>query len=339
MYTNEDLNYAIDQGIFTEESVNEFRAQLEKSKKTHFVDEENFRLISSFNDIFVVIACSLLLFSSLWAVQKINEDFGMLVFSILCWVLAEFFVLKRKMALPAIVLLLAFVGGVFSFCLNLYSDISETSFITAAAAASIAAYLHWKRFGVPITVAAGTAALIGFIASAVLSIHPNAKDYLLPILFACGLIVFIFAMYWDSSDRSRTTQKSDVAFWLHLLSAPLIIHPVFSGLGIFEGNETVSSMVVVISLYLLMTLISITVDRRVFMVSSLAYVIYAISNILKEYGSVNYSFALTGILIGSALLLLSAYWHVVRVKLIDKLPASIQKQVPTINVIAPHGNT
>jgi uncharacterized protein YdiU (UPF0061 family) len=43
-----------------------------------------------------------------------------------------------------------------------------------------------------------------------------------------------------------------------------------------------------------MSLLSIAVDRRAFMVSSMAYVLYAISNILKTYGDIGYNFALTG---------------------------------------------
>lgn len=65
-----------------------------------------------------------------------------------------------------------------------------------------------------------------------------------------------------------------------------------------------------------MTSISIVVDRRAFMVSSLIYVLYAISNILEAYGVVGYSFAVTGVCIGAALLLLPAFWHPVRGKLV-----------------------
>ena len=31
-------------------------------------------------------------------------------------------------------------------------------------------------------------------------------------------------MYYDLSDRTRTTRLADCAFWLHLLAAPLIVH-------------------------------------------------------------------------------------------------------------------
>jgi uncharacterized membrane protein YfcA len=328
MYTNEDLNYAIERGIFSEKAVNEFRVELSSIKNLPIVDEENFRLIGGFNDIFVVIACALMLFSTLWAVRIIDESLGLFVFSILAWGLAEFFVLKRKMALPAIVLLLSFVGGIFSLCLSLFGELSEITFVIAAGISAVAAYLHWKRFNVPITVAAGTAAIVGFIVSSVLSVHPEAEAWILAIVFVCGVVAFIYAMYWDSSDRSRTTRRSDVAFWLHLLSAPLIIHPIFSNLGIFDGNESMGSMIMVVFLYLLMTFISVAIDRRAFMVSSMIYVIYAISNVLEVYGGVNYSFALTGVIIGSALLLLSAFWHSTRIKIVNILPSSIQKYIP-----------
>ena len=331
MYTNEDLNDAVKKGIFTAGAVDEFRAQLESAKKTHFVDEENFRLVSSFNDIFVVIACSLLLFSSLWVGEGISEGLGGLIFALLSWLLAEVFTLKRKMALPSIALLLAFVGGVFSFCLSLFDDPAELSFMMASTVSAIAAWFHWKRFGVPITIAATTAALTTLAVSVVFSFFPDTKVYMLFAFFLCGVVIFSFAMYWDSSDITRTTRKSDVAFWLHLLAAPLIIHPVFTSLDIFEGNENLINMLIVIVLYICMTLLSIIVDRRAFMVSSLAYVIYAITVILNEIGGVGLNFALTGIFIGSALLVLSVYWHAIRAGLLRRLPLHVQRYVPTIN--------
>jgi hypothetical protein len=51
------------------------------------------------------------------------------------------------------------------------------------------------------------------------------------------------------------------------------------------------------------------------MISSMAYVLYAISNILKTYGDIGYNFALTGVLIGATLLLLSAFWHQARINI------------------------
>ncbi|MGO3408187.1 hypothetical protein [Marinomonas sp.] len=334
MYTDEDLNYAVEKGVFTDTAVTEFRSLLAEEKQTAAVDEENFRLVGGFNDIFVVIACSLLLFSSVWVVRPSSNTLAMLVFAALSWGLAEFFVRKRKMALPAIVLLLSFMGGVFWCVFSISSSIPSFSVqaasLFAAAVTTVSAYLHWRRFRVPITVAVGTGALFVSVLSLVLVIFPAAKSGLMMVLFLCGVAAFLLAMYWDASDTQRITRRSDVAFWLHLLSAPLIIHPIFSNLGILNGNESLLSMLVVVFLYLLMTSISIAVDRRAFMVSSLIYVLYAVSAIIESYGGIGYSFALTGVLIGGGLLLLSAKWHFMRAQLLRALPSAIQRHLPNV---------
>ncbi len=332
MYTDEDLNFAVREGVFSAESVEEFRTLLSEQKNAPSVDEENFRLISGFNDVFVVIACMLLLFSSLWVLKSAtgNDSLGLIPFTILSWCLAEFFVLKRKMALPAIVLLLSFIGGLFALVISVFSEPSENSFMLAAAISTVAAYFHWLRFRVPITIAVGAAAAVGLVVSVALSIFPDAKNWFLVIIFLCGLITFSLAMYWDASNTMRTTRHADVAFWLHLISAPLIIHPVFSSLGVLDGNESIGSMAIVIFLYIIMTVVSIVIDRRAFMVSSLVYVLYAITTLIKAYGDLGYSFALTGAFMGGMLLLLSALWHRVRASLVIALPSTVKRYIPEV---------
>ncbi|CAC9622835.1 hypothetical protein [uncultured Gammaproteobacteria bacterium] len=332
MYSEEDLNNAVKQDIFKQSSVDNFRQFIDKSKSTNRVDEENFKLIGSFNDIFVVIACLMLLFSSAWVLNSIQPHSGNIVFPIIAWGLSEFFVRKRKMSLPAIVLLIAFIGGIYYLCMSLLNDTlnMSTAIAITATVSTFGAYLHWLRFKVPITIAAGSVSFIGFLTALSLSIFPAMIDYLLSILLFFGIIIFILAMAWDYADMERVTYKSDVAFWLHLTAAPLIIHPIFSMIGLLEGNNSISSMVIAIVLYIFMSLISIAIDRRAFMVSSLAYVLYAISNILETYGDIGYSFALTGVLIGTTLLLLSAYWHQTRSVLLNLLPKSINQYLVQI---------
>lgn len=330
MYSDEDLNHAVTTGIFSAEAVEKFRARVNSRHNTVAVDEENFRLIGGFNDIFVVIACALLLISSSWLLRGVNEIVGALIVPVLSWGLAEFFILRKKMALPAIVLLLSYVGGIFFLVMQLLAGYEQSASAFAAALSAIAAYAHWRRFKVPITVAACTAAAIGFLISALFYAYPGAQDGLLGLLFVCGVAAFVYAMYWDGSDRRRETRRSDVAFWLHLLAAPLMIHPVFAGLGILEGSESMVNMGIIIGLYILMTLISLAIDRRAFMVSSLFYVLYALSSLFEAYGAVSYSFALTGVVIGSALLLLAAFWHSSRSKLVALLSPSIQRYLPAV---------
>ncbi|AYQ57211.1 hypothetical protein MS2017_1526 [Bathymodiolus thermophilus thioautotrophic gill symbiont] len=331
MHTEEDLNNAVKQDIISQSSVDNFKQFIDKNKIINQIDEENFKLIGGFNDIFVVIACLMLLFSSLWTLNSIQPHSGNIVFPIIAWGLSEFFVRKRKMSLPAIVLLIMFIFGIFYLSMLSLLPLADDSFkiiyiITIAASIStLSAYLHWLRFKVPITIAIGTVSLIGFLIAFSISIFPVMENYLLSILLFFGIVTFMLAMFWDCADINRVTYKSDVAFWLHLTSAPLIIHPVFSMIGVLEGNNNINSMVIVIALYVFMSLISIAIDRRAFMVSSLVYVLYAISSILQTYEDNGYNLALTGMLIGAMLLLLSAYWHQTRGMLLNLLPASINQ--------------
>ena len=328
MYTDEDLNLAVKKGIFSDQSVHDFRDLVSTSKNTPLVDEENFKLVGGFNDIFVVIACSLLLFSSLWVFSVVNSSLSFLVFTVLSWFLSEVFVRKRKMALPAIILLLSFVGGAFVLVISIFSEDSNFIIMLATAISAIAAYVHWRRFKVPITVAAGSGAIVATIVALVINTFPETQNAILIAIFLCGLGVFALAMYWDASDTERTTRKSDVAFWLHLLGAPLVIHPIFSTLGILGGDESLINMIIVLLLYLVMTLISLVVDRRAFMVSSLIYVIYALSTLFKDYGGVGYNFALTGFFMGASLLCLSAWWHPARARIVIFLPEGIRQYIP-----------
>lgn len=331
MYTDEDLNIAVKNEIFSSDDVQSFRNFIAENNHSPSVDEENIKLVGSFNDIFVVIACCLLLFSSLFALQTIDIIIAKVCFVAIAWGLAEFFVLKRKMAFPAIVLLGTFVWGIFTLVLSFFPEQSHVGLFVSALITTVVTYLHWLRFNVPITVAAGTAALACVIIAGVLSVFPEATHLILPLAFLCGLASFTFAMYWDTSDKQRVTNKSDVAFWLHLISAPLIIHPIFSSLNVLGGNESIAAIITVIVLYGLMTLVSLIIDRRAFMVSSLIYVVYAFTSIFELLGNIGNSLALTGVLIGAALLLLSASWHIARGVIVSNLPAKIQQYVPMTN--------
>lgn len=348
MYTDEDLNSAVKAGIFEQEAVSKFRSHVAEHRQTPAVDEENFRLIGGFNDIFVVIACSLLLISASWAGQSIGGFFASLIVPCLSWGLAEFFVRKRKMALPAIVLLLSFVGGTFVVFLQVFSGLEQNAVLVSAAVTTIGVYLHWLRFRVPITVAAGAATVAIFFvtsvayfcyedfssgnsfSSSLLDQLDSSKDWLTAAIFFSGISIFTLAMYWDSADRKRISRQSDVAFWLHLLSAPLIVHPAFAYLGILKGVESIGGLMVIGALYIVLTAISLIIDRRAFMVSSLAYVLYAISSILEIYGVVGYSFAITGICISAGLLFLSAFWHTARKVVLSFTPEKIKNYVPEL---------
>jgi hypothetical protein len=143
--------------------------------------------------------------------------------------------------------------------------------------------------------------------------------------------VFVFAMWWDMSDRTRVTRRSDVAFWLHLIAAPMIAHSVFWLLGVTHGEPGAGKALVVIGLYLLFGLLALAVDRRALLVSGLAYVLYALSGLFEQFGAVGLNMALTAFVIGSALLILSAFWHSARRLVVLQLPAAWQLRLPVLD--------
>ena len=66
------------------------------------------------------------------------------------------------------------------------------------------------------------------------------------------------------------------------------------------------------ALYVVFAFIALAIDRRALLVSSLAYVLYALSTLFQQAGAVELSMAFTALVIGSALLTLSAFWQPMR---------------------------
>jgi uncharacterized membrane protein YfcA len=210
--------------------------------------------------------------------------------------------------------------------------------IIAAAAgliAAAAAWLHWRTFRVPITVAAGAAAVaavaVGLFVAALGRDPEQVRNIILGLVLLLGVGIFLFAMWWDSTDRARLTRRSDVAFWLHLLAAPMIVHPVFTLLGLTSGHITVGEGLAVVALYVVLGITALAVDRRALLVSALAYVLYALDELFRQFGAVELNVALTALVIGSALLLLSAFWHQARGAIVRPLPEGLRDKLPVVD--------
>lgn len=373
MYSNDDLNSAVAAGALSAEAADALRAHIAVQRQAPLQDEENFRLVTSFNDIFVTIGVIILLIAvgSIVAAAMPNETGASLLNTALsvgmpaaaiaatAWGLAEIFTRRRRMALPSIVLLLAFAGAAYLavgsvVALPVFAIAGENltagnqalsgqqsagpgtaALLLAATLTALLARAHWRRFRVPITIAAGA----GIVTAALIAAANLAMDWLtgtdpdLPnmlIVFAAGLGVFALAMRWDMTDRMRTTRRSDVAFWLHLLAAPLIVHPLFSALGVIGSGQEIGvlSALAVIAIYAVLTLVALAIDRRALLVSALAYVLIALTFLFDRFGAVELSFALTALVIGSTLLTLSAMWSGIRNAVLARLPESWRTVLP-----------
>ena len=114
-------------------------------------------------------------------------------------------------------------------------------------------------------------------------------------------------------------------------AAPAIAHSLFQLLGVFNGDIGAGKAVMVLALYVAFGLVALAVDRRALLVSSLAYVLYAMYALFTKAGAVEASAALTALLIGSALLLLSALWHVARRFVVGGLPEGLRMKLPYVD--------
>ncbi|RUO56849.1 hypothetical protein [Pseudidiomarina homiensis] len=333
MYSDDDLRSAVAAGVISDKDANALRDYVERQRATHFQDEEHFRLVSGFNDIFVVIAAVLAL-AALWTLGNLVAPWlGGGAVAIASWLLAEYFTRKRRMALPSIVLLFACLAGVFAGVFISLMDIWQESPVVPLLAflpTTIVACAHWFRFRVPITLAAGAATTVGLIVSLLAWAFAFSDELLKVILFVAGLAVFSLALYWDRSDLERQTRRADVAFWLHLLAAPLLVHPIFVTLAGNDMNVGLAQALLTILVYLVLAGVSLVIDRRALMVSALSYVIYVFSALLNSYGLVSVSTALIGLVVGSGLLLLAVFWHPLRSSLVKALPQRLSTSVPAI---------
>ena len=316
-------------------------------------DEEQFRLLTGFNDIFVTVAVGLVL----WAVGALAAGLApwaaALAVAVAAWGLAEYFTRVRRMALPSIVLLLVFVAAAFfgaghpvavtetypasSFIgasgtvqtLPAHSfsrSIFEISYIWLAALAGMAAAaLHWWRFRVPITVAAAAAV----VAATVIALLTPLGLWRIGAL-GSGLAVFALAMTFDSRDRARLTRRTDVAFWLHLLAAPLIVHPLFSLLSAADprGDGVVAAAAASVAVYVLLGLVALAIDRRALLVSGLAYVVAAVAVLSSRGEAIGEGFGATALIVGLSLVLLAAGWQRARRGVLRLVPGRVADLLP-----------
>lgn len=358
MYSQQELDDAVAAGVLSPQAADALRTHVEGQRATVIPDEEQFRLITGFNDIFVSVAAAILLFAvgfigqrigeaAGWAIEGDGPTFvGPLFVAATSWGLALYFTAKRRMALPSILLLLSFAGGVlltaaFGLILAVGDVVNDNPQAggalgaLSAAIAAVATWLHWRQFRVPITVAVGAASVagiaVGLLVAALGENAEDAKNVILGFVLALGIGVFLFAMWWDSSDRSRLTRRSDVAFWLHLLAAPMIVHPIFTLLGLNDGSGSVGEAVIVLLLYVAIGITALAIDRRALLVSALAYVLWALADLFKRFGAVELNVALTALIIGSALLLLSAFWHQARSAIVRPLPEGLRDRLPVLD--------
>lgn len=347
MISDRTLEIAIMQGDITADQARRLReieaAWNESPQVTP--DDEKLRFITGFADIFVTIGIGLFLSASSYFLHFYGAAAANAGIAALAWILAEFFTRRRRLALPSIVLLVVFAVTIFRTFLIGAGHLTgvpapddpffslETPGLAlgmAAIATALFTVLHYWRFKVPITIAASAAALCILPLSLTLFfMKGESLKYLPPVIFICGLAVFALAMRFDMSDPKRETRRTDIAFWLHLLAAPLLVHSLIQGLlGVHFGEPDTLQSIIILAIFLALGVIAIIIDRRAILVSGLIYAGIAFGKLLSQSAFATLVIPATVLTLGICVLLLSAFWQPLRRIVLKLIPPRIASHLP-----------
>ena len=289
------------------------------------IDEEDIRLTSGFADIFTAI---LLVVGGILLASLAGFAGGIAIVGA-AFLLGGPLVARRRFAAAGNVLA---IGSALGTGVTLGGVLGLAVLIPVA----LVCYGFWTVHRVPLALALVWAAGAGLITGSdvLLSIdRPQAVAAGRALL--AGLLLFGAGMWYDSRDRLRRTRLTDVAFWLHLGAAPLLVHGFFSlsGAGPFGDNEQVRPLFV-LTTFAVLAAISLLIDRRPLLASSFVYLVAATYSLIRaasasaNIGERELAAAMAPAVIGVLLLLLAAAWTPLRGLMLRALPQVLARHLP-----------
>ena len=339
MIEREDLRASVAAGILTEAQAVSLSALADSrrgARENLAAGDEPFELFKGFNEVFIVVGLAILAvgWAGLNAVMiglQFTDVMGAIIVRALIgaailWVIAEYFIRKRRMIAPAIMLTFLFAGNAalgFNAWLAqpfmlLQDDVSSLPLPLVLTTAAILVF--WFRFRVPIALAC---VALGLFAAAVVfsaasgSQPETMRDFFLLsaegsfawLTLALGIATFIVAMMFDMSDPHRVTRRAANGFWLHVIAAPAIVNTVALSL---LSSDTTGDMTLLILFLAVIALVAIIIDRRSFLITGAGYVVAVTATLSDSFGA-----ASSILILGIVLLLLGAFWERIRAVLLN----------------------
>ena len=337
MLKQKDLEAAISAGIISEEQadqLNDFAASRRKARGFAAGRDERFRLLGGFNDFFVAIGVVLLALGVWFGASNFKEPAAYIVGIFIMWGLAEYLTARMRLTAPSIVI--SIFLAIFAFLaakghVPLDGQLPDfTRRLIAPSCALVMSALFYLRFRLPfaLTVIAVTS-LILLLSVFGFSFDGSDASRNQAIVFGFGLVLFAIAMWFDSSDTERLTRRADKGFWLHLVAAPMIVHPLVTNLARGGASSDGLAAMIVVAISALLALVALVIDRRALVVVSLSYLGAAIAYGVSELSgstesSTNATFTL--LFLGSIIVALGVGWHPIRGTLMRALPNFTLKQ-------------
>ena len=252
--------------------------------------------------------------------------------------IAEIVTRKLRLPLSSLVLSLAIAywAGLFGVqCLaplaSLLDQSKTPSFPIGIAGFFLSAFigisLFYLRYRLPFVMLVVAGTLVGLGLSVISSMWPEfASQNLRFVIGGLGALVFVVAMNFDLKDRLRITRFSEIAFWLHLLAAPLMIHSFLRTHSLAQNDVPL-----ILTVFAILTFIALVIDRRAVLVSSLVYMGGAFVQIVLALGlQGSMLFAVPILSIGVLVVVLGIGWTPLRRLVLSITPSAITDRVPPI---------
>lgn len=265
------------------------------------------------------------------------------------WLLGEIFARRRRLFLPAIAIVCSFTVFVAMSVALLYAGAVVGSgfegnglnmegmspelrigILLATIVGFAAPFAFYLRFRLPFSLGlSGFGLAVFVIVSALVANFDLTMQFIAPLYLGLGILLFVAGVVFDSRDPARATRLSDNGFWLHFAAAPLILNGAFGLIGLMFGTvggglasmrggmendpAVVAQAVVTLAVIALLGVISLLINRRVLIVSTLITTGVALSVLMDAVGlGAGALVASTLVVLGAFVLLLGASWHTAR---------------------------
>ncbi|MEL6570483.1 MAG: hypothetical protein AAFQ64_02420 [Pseudomonadota bacterium] len=342
MIETDDIRASVAAGILNEKQAASLTALAQSRKGAReglAPGDEPFELFKGFNEIFIITGLAILAIG--WAgmvaafftetIMNVRDAalwYG-LPGAIVLWLLAEYFIWRRRMVGPAIFLSILFAVNAGISLVSYYAEpfmLAQEDFTSLPwplLLATIAVFLFWLRFRVPFAMA--MIALSLFVVSMILAAIQRGTPESVSDLFllsaggpfawitlGLGILIFAAAMTFDMSDPHRVTRRSANGFWLHVVAAPALVSTL--ALSLIAADQFAALIAVLV----VFALIAIVIDRRSFLTAAIGYVVALAGTIFGGDGTFT-----TILILGIILLFLGAFWERIRARLLRMMPGFV----------------
>lgn len=326
MISKSTLQKAAQQNIIQSEQVEPLYQFIQDQKSGAQSDnsDEPLKFVRSFGDVFITLGVVLLVM----AINMSSLSGYYYFIPVVVFVgLAEWLIRVRRLALPGIAILIA----VLFFMNKAISFEYDNAALFGIGVLSFTSLLFYLRYKMPFSLLPLAA---GLVAMLIVQIGIGVLEN--PVIFVgFGIIVFAVALWFDSQDTLRESHLSDNAFWLYLLAAPLMVHGVMVSLLTSDQLwiQALNKEVLMIVFFAGFFLLSLLIDRRVMLISTQLYVIYALTQLLQDKINSTQN-VMIYILIGLGLFVIyfGTYWYKSRRLIFGALSGTvISRYIPDLN--------